>query len=300
GRRSLWRGLGREAVPAAHDRHAGRHRAGRRVRGGCRHHHRSDDSDHGDGACQGDRDHAARGRDQWIHPNAVRAGRIHPGRDGRLARARPHVGDEYGHKSLVHANRILRSGTSYGGGDRRRGNRPAGKHVRRGTATAPAVKYRAIALGAMLLLAVLPMALAAQDTDARLKSNREELDRIRRERAELQQRMNKLQSSAHSLNDELKNINKQHDATKRVVSSLDQQLGLITDEVKGTTSSLVRAEDEAEAKRAILNHRLVEIYKRGPLFDFQALLSADSFGELIARYKYLHEIAVHDRALVKR
>ena len=162
------------------------------------------------------------------------------------------------------------------------------------------MKYRAIALGAMLLLAVLPMALTAQDTDARLKSNREELDRIRRERAELQQRMNKLQSSAHSLNDELKNINKQHDATKRVVSSLDQQLGLITDEVKGTTSSLVRAEDEAEAKRAILNHRLVEIYKRGPLFDFQALLSADSFGELIARYKYLHEIAVHDRALVKR
>ncbi|HSU97841.1 MAG TPA: peptidoglycan DD-metalloendopeptidase family protein [Gemmatimonadaceae bacterium] len=157
-----------------------------------------------------------------------------------------------------------------------------------------------IALSAMLLLPVVPMKLAAQDTDARLKSNREELERVRRERAELQQRMNKLQSSAHSLNDELKNINKQHDATKKVVSSLDQQLGLITDEVKGTTSSLVRAEDEAETKRAILNHRLIEIYKRGPLFDFQALLSADSFGELIARYKYLHEIAVHDRALVKR
>lgn len=162
------------------------------------------------------------------------------------------------------------------------------------------MKYSVIALSAMLLLPVLPMALSAQDTDARLKSNREELDRIRRERADLQQRMNKLQTSAHSLNDELKNINKQHDATKRVVSSLDQQLGYITDEVKGTTSSLVRAEDEAETKRAILNHRLIEIYKRGPLFDFQALLSADSFGELIARYKYLHEIAVHDRALVKR
>ena len=162
------------------------------------------------------------------------------------------------------------------------------------------MKYSVIALSAMLLLPVLPMALSAQDTDARLKSNREELDRIRRERADLQQRMNKLQTSAHSLNDELKNINKQHDATKRVVSSLDQQLGYITDEVKGTTSSLVRAEDEAETKRAILNHRLIEIYQRGPLFDFQALLSADSFGELIARYKYLHEIAVHDRALVKR
>lgn len=159
------------------------------------------------------------------------------------------------------------------------------------------MKYSAIALTAILLL---PVVLAGQDTDARLKSNRDQLDSIKRERAELQRRMNKLQSSAHSLSDELKNINKQHDATSRVVTSLDKQLGLITDEVKGTTTSLVRAEDEAETKRAILNHRLIEIYKRGPLFDFQALLSADSFGELIARYKYLHEIAVHDRALVKR
>jgi septal ring factor EnvC (AmiA/AmiB activator) len=159
------------------------------------------------------------------------------------------------------------------------------------------VKLRLVALAATLLV---PMAMRAQSTEAQLQKNREELDRIRRERAELQKTMSKLQSSAHSLNDELQNINRQHDVTQAAVSSLDKQLGYITDEVKGTSASLVRAEDEAATKRAILNHRLTEIYKRGPLFDFQALLSADSFGELIARYKYLHEIAVHDRALVKR
>ena len=32
----------------------------------------------------------------------------------------------------------------------------------------------------------------------------------------------------------------------------------------------------------------------------EALLSARSFGELVARYKYLHLLALHDRALVKR
>ncbi len=156
--------------------------------------------------------------------------------------------------------------------------------------------------GALLLcaLSVLPAAVGAQSTDVRLKANRDELERIRRERESLQQRMNKLQSTAHSISEELQNINRQHDVTKRVVNSLDQQLGYITDQVKGTGASLVRAEDEAVVKRAILNHRLIEIYKRGPLYDFQALLSADSFGELIARYKYLHEIAVHDRALVRR
>lgn len=159
------------------------------------------------------------------------------------------------------------------------------------------MKFRIIALSAILLV---PMAVRAQNTEAQLEKNRQELERIRRERADLQKTMNKLQSSAHSLNDELQNINRQHDVTQRAVTSLDRQLGYISDEVKGAGASLVRAEDEAATKRAILNHRLIEIYKRGPLFDFQVLLSADSFGELIARYKYLHEIAVHDRALVKR
>jgi septal ring factor EnvC (AmiA/AmiB activator) len=164
------------------------------------------------------------------------------------------------------------------------------------------VKYRSIAFAAILLsaTAITSRPLRAQSTDVRLQNNRQELERIRQEREALQEKMNKLQSSAHSISDELQNINRQHDVTKRAVSSLDQQLGYITDQVTGTTASLVRAEDEAATKHAILDHRLVEIYKRGPLFDFQALLSADSFGELIARYKYLHEIAVHDRALVKR
>jgi septal ring factor EnvC (AmiA/AmiB activator) len=164
------------------------------------------------------------------------------------------------------------------------------------------VKRRVAVLGLVLLCAIplVPAATRAQSTDAKLKSNRAELDRIKRERATLQQRMNKLQSSAHSLTDELQNINRQHDVTQRAVTSLDKQLGYIGDQVKGTSASLVRAEDEAATKRAVLNHRLIEIYKRGPLFAFQALLSADSFGELIARYKYLHEIALHDRALVRR
>lgn len=159
------------------------------------------------------------------------------------------------------------------------------------------MKYAALVLGAILLI---PVALRAQTSEAQLKNNRDELERIRRERATLQAKMNKLQTSAHSISDELQNINRQHDVTQKAVTSLDQQLGYITDQVKTTSVSLVRAEDEATTKRAVLNHRLIEIYKRGPLFDFQALLSADSFGELIARYKYLHEIALHDRALVRR
>jgi len=141
--------------------------------------------------------------------------------------------------------------------------------------------------------------LRAQTAEARLENNRKQLLQIRQQRETLQRRMHQLQSSAHSLTDEIQNLNRQHDATVEMVQSLDQQLGFINDAVAEASASLVRAEDESAAKQAVLRHRLIEIYERGPLYDVAALLSADSFGELVARYKYLHDIALHDRALVQ-
>jgi murein hydrolase activator len=109
-----------------------------------------------------------------------------------------------------------------------------------------------------------------------------------------------LQRNVHSLSDEVSLLDKQHDATARVVHSLDEQLISITDEVRITTASLDEAEREATQKRGLLHRRLIEIYKRGPLFSAEVLLSAKSVGDLVARYKYLHILALHDKALVRR
>ena len=48
----------------------------------------------------------------------------------------------------------------------------------------------------------------------------------------------------------------------------------------------------------MLERRLVDIYKRGPLHTFQALLAAESFGDLLSRYKYLYLTSQQDRSLV--
>ena len=82
--------------------------------------------------------------------------------------------------------------------------------------------------------------------------------------------------------------------------ALDRQLATITGEVDDASQNVIATEDELADKRATLHARLVDIYKRGPLFTTEALLSAQSFGELVARYKYLHLLALHDRALVAR
>jgi septal ring factor EnvC (AmiA/AmiB activator) len=136
--------------------------------------------------------------------------------------------------------------------------------------------------------------------EARLRQQREELDRVRREREELQRRMTTLQTRAHDITEEVRLLNRQRDATARVVRTLDQQLVAISGEVGSTEASLVRAEDEAAVKRAVLARRLTDIYKRGQLYTAEVLLSARSFGDLVTRYKYLHMLAQRDRVLVRR
>lgn len=142
--------------------------------------------------------------------------------------------------------------------------------------------------------------LTAQTADAKIKQNQSELNRIRKERADLEKRMRTLEINSKSVAERLNNISKQHTATKRAVQTLDKQLAEIVAAVRETSQDLERAEKEAIAKRGVLNKRMVDIYKRGPLFDLEVLLSAKSLGELLTRYKYLHELAVNDRAFAQR
>lgn len=143
--------------------------------------------------------------------------------------------------------------------------------------------------------------LHAQDqAEAKLRAQQDSLTRIRRERDALQQRMRGLQSRAHDISEEVDNLNRQHSATVRVVRSLDEQLTMLNGEVEHTTANLVRAQDEVQVKRAILSRRLIEIYKRGPLYTVEVMLSAKSFADLVARYKYLHILSQRDRAVLRR
>ena len=150
------------------------------------------------------------------------------------------------------------------------------------------------------LALALPLVASAQSTEARIRAQREELDRIRQERADLESRMANLRGNAHELQEEVANLDRQRDATERVIRTLDRQLAAITTEVDATSSRVDKAEKELLARRTTLERRLVDIYKRGPLYSAEALLTARSFGELVARYKYLHELATQDRALVAR
>lgn len=148
-----------------------------------------------------------------------------------------------------------------------------------------------------------PAVARAQSTgsaEQRLRQQQNELDKLRTERADLEKKMAELQRSARTLADEVNNLEAQRKATARLVGALDKQLETINTEVIKAGSGLVKAERELANKRSALQHRMVEIYKRGSLYDVEAMLSAQSFAGLVARYRYLHELALHDRGVVRR
>ncbi len=155
-----------------------------------------------------------------------------------------------------------------------------------------------LALAAAFLVPVAASQLPAQD--ARIRAQRDTLDRIRREREALERRAAELQNTVHDLNEEVTNLDRRADATSRIVQTLDLQLASISTEVNTASVKVSATENELGRKRDALRHRLVDIYKRGPLFTTEAILSARSFGELVARYKYLHLLALRDRSLVGR
>ena len=148
---------------------------------------------------------------------------------------------------------------------------------------------------AMLVLSAIPAhAQGAPD----LEESRRRLDEIRAERDRLQRQREKLQGQVHDVNDELSNLERQRESTQRIVSEIERQIGGLASQLDRSSAELILAQDNLAERRAVLQRRLVDIYKRGPLHTFQVLLAAESFGDLLSRYKYLYLTSEQDRLLV--
>jgi murein hydrolase activator len=136
-----------------------------------------------------------------------------------------------------------------------------------------------------------------QPFDQQLRDNQQRLEGIRRERSDVEQELERLRTQVHSLSDELANIERQKETTNRIVNELDRQINGLSNQLDKTTVDLLLAQDALAEKRAVLERRLVDIYKRGPLYTYQVLLAAESFGDLLSRYKYLYLVSRQDRLL---
>ncbi len=152
----------------------------------------------------------------------------------------------------------------------------------------------------LLLAASAPAARAQRRPDIirEIRDNQERLETIRQERASLESELQRLRGRIHSISGEIDNIEQQKGVTTRIVNELDRQIGSMSAQLDTVTLDLMLAQDALAETRAVLDTRLVEIYKRGPMWMFEVMLAAESFGDLISRYKYLYLVSRQDRALV--
>jgi septal ring factor EnvC (AmiA/AmiB activator) len=148
----------------------------------------------------------------------------------------------------------------------------------------------------MALLSLPIYGQAQQSPD--LEESRRRLEEIRAERDRLELQQRRLQGQVHDVNDELSNLERQRESTHRIVNEIERQIGGLASQLDRSSAELILAQDNLAERRAVLERRLVDIYKRGTLHTFQVLLAAEGFGDLLSRYKYLYLTSQQDRSLV--
>ncbi len=160
----------------------------------------------------------------------------------------------------------------------------------------------AVVAAAGFLSATHPAPARAQDPDLQrqIQESRRRLEAIREERARLQAEMEQVRSRVRNVSSELRNIEQQLSASRSVLAEVEFQAEFATTQVEETTAELLRTREELKESQAILYRRVRDIYKRGPLSSVRVLLGADSFADLLSRYRYLQQIAAYDRGLVDR
>ncbi len=158
-------------------------------------------------------------------------------------------------------------------------------------------RWPAAPLGALLILVTSVNPALAQGTPD-LEESKRRLEEIRAERDRLQRQRERLQGQVHDVNDELSNLERQRESTHRIVNEIERQIGGLASQLDRSRAELILAQDNLAERRAVLERRLVDIYKRGPLHTFQVLLAAEGFGDLLSRYKYLYLTSQQDRSLV--
>lgn len=151
-------------------------------------------------------------------------------------------------------------------------------------------------------LASAPVSLAGQDPDLQrqIQESQRRLEAIREERARLQEEMQQVRSRVRDVSSELRNIEQQLSASRSVLAEVEFQAEVATQQAEETTAELLSTREELLEGKAILHRRVRDIYKRGPLRTMQVLLGAESFADLLNRYRYLQQVATYDRALVDR
>jgi septal ring factor EnvC (AmiA/AmiB activator) len=145
-----------------------------------------------------------------------------------------------------------------------------------------------------------PVGAQVADLQRQIAESRLRLDEIRAERERLQSELQGARGGMVDASRELQNIERQLSASRSVLAELNLQLEIANTETEENSKRLEGTRERHGEATQVLHRRLRDVYKLGPLHTVRVLLGADSFVELLNRYRYLQMIAAYDRALIQR
>ena len=131
--------------------------------------------------------------------------------------------------------------------------------------------------------------------DTEIEAQRRELESLKNE---LEQRRNlskELKGREKNLLGQLRDTEKNLTLTMKYLNALERRRRAVSSDLGDATSELSRTALQLDSERRRLAWRLREIYKRGRSRDIEYVLSAKSFGDLVARGYYLARVAREDR-----
>jgi len=137
----------------------------------------------------------------------------------------------------------------------------------------------------------------ADDFDRQIQDQTRKLDRIAQELQKKRAERKSLQHQEAGILAQLRASEEELELTETYLKALNTQEDQLQHRIELTTRELAAAESLLAYRQQILERRLVEIYKFGKYNPLEVLLTANSFTDMIERYRYMQLIAAQDRAL---
>lgn len=153
---------------------------------------------------------------------------------------------------------------------------------------------------ALFLWAAAPAGAQTPTLDRQIQDSRQRLEEIRSERERLQGELQSVRGRVADVSAELLNIERQLSAARSEIAELEFQSEVTSQNVTENTELLAQTRERLVRGSASLGRRLRDIYKMGPLHTVRVLLGAESFADLLTRYRYLRLMASSDRTMVDK
>lgn len=158
---------------------------------------------------------------------------------------------------------------------------------------------RILAVTAMLAVTfVLSTSAYALTTQERLKQAEQEKNETEGKISETQGNIDNLQGEQNNLKGTLNNLTTQLTNVSNNLEELEAQIGDKEEEIAETQAALEEAQQTADNQYEAMKKRIQYMYERGDFDMFEAILSADSFADMLNYYDYINAISEYDRNML--